>query len=518
MVHHDDHYRDQSPSRGNVNHEDENDFYDALVGRPRRTVDDMRGKVRTAVALGDNNDNTNNGHEDDDNDCNGNDDAESKTTFMQQYLGRIITSILAVAIVIVVFVLLPMYAVHAAKQSRWDHMLYLMCGVFVLIAVPVSVHGIVQHLVNYYMPQVQKYVIRILFMVPIFSIQSWFSLFYHGAAFYIRAFRELYEAFVLSSFLYYIFELLGGEEQVIQRLQLKDAKYGKHGLLSRIFIKGGDWTMGKPFVTNCKYGVLQLVLVKIIGTAIMVTLQSLGKYHPKFGLGWKSPSLYIGIMMVMSITYAMYCLVKLYLATKDDLKEWNPLWKFMCIKGIIFFTFWQGFLISVLHYFGALDTVGGWDHEHVSDGLQDFLLAFEMVFFAILHRYAYPHTDYIHYLKRRTCQSTSGQSQQQQQPHSDSCLETLLLLDSDNNVVNDDDPNSEVVVDVEYAPPTVRQLDRPMSVHRALMGVVPNETLSDIARMGISGLIGDGGSGRPQQGTLGGGGDIVISRDHAELI
>lgn len=123
MVHHDDHYRDQSPSRGNVNHEDENDFYDALVGRPRRTVDDMRGKVRTAVALGDNNDNTNNGHEDDDNDCNGNDDAESKTTFMQQYLGRIITSILAVAIVIVVFVLLPMYAVHAAKQSRWDHML-----------------------------------------------------------------------------------------------------------------------------------------------------------------------------------------------------------------------------------------------------------------------------------------------------------------------------------------------------------------------------------------------------------
>lgn len=292
--------------------------------------------------------------------------------------------------------------------------------------------------------------------------------------------------------------------------------------------------MGRQFVMNCKYGVLQLVLVKLVGTTIMIILQSMGKYHPKLGLGWKSPSLYIGIIMIMSITYAMYCLVKLYLATKDDLKEWNPLSKFMCIKGIIFFTFWQGFLISVLHYFGVLDSIGGWDHEHVSNGLQDFLLAFEMVGFAIAHRYAFPHTDYIHYLKRTSRSHTSKQQQQQFSGGGGSGgLEAMLLFDSDNDVVvdfdNDEDPYNSIV-DVEYAPPTVRQLDRPMSVHRALLGVVPNETLSDIARMGYSGLIG-GGGGNDQnvsrsggsggsQGLCGGrgGGDMVISRDHAELI
>ena len=37
-------------------------------------------------------------------------------------------------IALIVFVLLPMYAVQAAKSSRWDHTLYLICGVFVLIA------------------------------------------------------------------------------------------------------------------------------------------------------------------------------------------------------------------------------------------------------------------------------------------------------------------------------------------------------------------------------------------------
>jgi hypothetical protein len=61
---------------------------------------------------------------------------------------------------------------NAAKESQWDKMLYWAAGVFVLVAVLVSMHGIIQHLVNCYMPQVQKYVIQILFMIPVFSIQS----------------------------------------------------------------------------------------------------------------------------------------------------------------------------------------------------------------------------------------------------------------------------------------------------------------------------------------------------------
>jgi hypothetical protein len=43
----------------------------------------------------------------------------------------------------------------------------------------------------------------------------------------------------------------------------------------------------------------------------------------------------------------------------------------------IFFTFWQGFIISVLHYFGVLGEIGGWDSAHVSDGLQvGWIIAF----------------------------------------------------------------------------------------------------------------------------------------------
>jgi len=69
-------------------------------------------------------------------------------TFIHKYLSRIVTAILAILLVALVFVLLPTYAVNAAKQSRWDETLYWTAGVFVLVAVPVSVHGIIQHLVN----------------------------------------------------------------------------------------------------------------------------------------------------------------------------------------------------------------------------------------------------------------------------------------------------------------------------------------------------------------------------------
>ena len=155
-----------------------------------------------------------------------------------------------------------------------------------------------------------------------------------------------------------------------------------------------------------------------------------------------------------------------------------------------------------------------WDSEHVADGLNDFLISFEMVLFAIAHRYAFPHTDYLHYLQRHRGSTLGKQSSSSAGGRPIQSEETLLLFDQDHNAV------SGAMVDVEYEPPTVRQLDRPMSVSRALLGVVPNETISDIARMSMSGRVVDSGArGTSSRGGLSeGGGDIVFSRDHAEGI
>ena len=257
--------------------------------------------------------------------------AGREDTFARRLLGPIVAGVLAVGLLGFIFAFVPYKAVSAAGNDQYDQVLYWTSGAFVCVAVPVSVHGIVQHLVNFYMPQVQKYVVRILFMVPIFSIQAWISLFVHDAAFWISTFRELYEAFVLSSFVYYIIELLGGEDQLALTLRTKTPRHGQHGGLLRWC---GAWDMGRPFLLNCKYGVLQYVLVKTIATILVIVLKSIGKFESG-AWGWNQPYTWIAVIMNFSIGYALYCLVKLYYATKDDLKDYHPIWKFLCIKGIV---------------------------------------------------------------------------------------------------------------------------------------------------------------------------------------
>mmetsp|Transcript_14687 Transcript_14687/g.28285 ORF Transcript_14687/g.28285 Transcript_14687/m.28285 type:complete len:501 (+) Transcript_14687:92-1594(+) len=441
-----------------------------------------------------------------------------------KYLLRVLAAILAISLVGLVFGLLPYLAVHEAAKEKYNHTLYLVAGIFVLVTVPISSQGILQHLVNWYMPQVQKFVVRILFMVPIYSIEAWFSLYFHGAFEYLRAFRELYEAFAIASFLYYIIELLGGEENLALALRTKNGSYGSHVFVFKLVCK--EWNMGREFMMNCKYGVLQYVLIKTLATIVVFILESKGLFQPGVW-SWGSAYGYIAVTMNISIGYALYCLVKLYYATKDDLKDWRPVPKFLCIKGIIFFTFWQGFLIQCLHSFGVIKGVAGWDSEHVVDGIQDTLICMEMVIFAVAHRYAFPHTDYIHYSIRHrhnNSRPSSSSTRDHRPNNSGADTEALILFDQDHNVVHDPDQR----IDVEYHPPTIRQLDAPLSVSRALLGsVVPHETFSDIARMSLGGTVvvsGDGGRGRSGMSTGSGtdnnGGDnkIVFSMDQAEGI
>jgi hypothetical protein len=70
--------------------------------------------------------------------------------------------------------------------------------------------------------------------------------------------------------------------------------------------------------------------------------------------------------------------------------------KFLCVKGILFFSFWQSLAVSVLVAAGAIKRLGPYtDSEHISVGLNDTLICFEMPIFAIAHMYAFSHTDYI---------------------------------------------------------------------------------------------------------------------------
>lgn len=70
--------------------------------------------------------------------------------------------------------------------------------------------------------------------------------------------------------------------------------------------------------------------------------------------------------------------------------------KFLCVKGILFFSFWQSIAISTLVAVGVITKLGPYtDSEHISLGLTDTLICVEMPFFAIAHMYAFSYRDFV---------------------------------------------------------------------------------------------------------------------------
>jgi hypothetical protein len=52
--------------------------------------------------------------------------------------------------------------------------------------------------------------------------------------------------------------------------------------------------------------------------------------------------LYITIIYNISVSLALYALFLFYHATRDLLSAYDPVWKFLTVKSVIFLSFWQG--------------------------------------------------------------------------------------------------------------------------------------------------------------------------------
>lgn len=72
----------------------------------------------------------------------------------------------------------------------------------------------------------------------------------------------------------------------------------------------------------------------------------------------------------------------------------QPVGKFLSIKSILFFTFWQGVIIAALNHWHVLTVVGTWSEHEVAVGLQDFAICLEMFLLSIVHIYVFEFQSY----------------------------------------------------------------------------------------------------------------------------
>jgi hypothetical protein len=157
-------------------------------------------------------------------------------------------------------VLIPTVIYRALLDRHIDIAALDSAGIMVCGTLILSLRLVYLHLTHWYMPDVQKYVVRILWMVPIYAVQSWLSLRFHQLRIYIDSVRDLYEAYVIASFVYYLIELLGGQDALVNILEQKrHTRLGHHAFPLSLILE--PWELGVEFMLQCKHGVLQYVVL-----------------------------------------------------------------------------------------------------------------------------------------------------------------------------------------------------------------------------------------------------------------
>ncbi|KAL4063857.1 DUF300-domain-containing protein [Scleroderma citrinum] len=266
-------------------------------------------------------------------------------------------------------------------------------GVSTFVAVVVSGISIWLQLRNYRKPLLQRMVIRIMVMVPLYAIASLISLFSLEAAFFIDVIRDIYEAFVIYCFFVLLLDYLGGERSLLIML------HGRPPIpaIFPVSLWRSDIDVSDPYTfLFLKRGILQYVQVKPMLALASSIMKATGTYN-EGDFRARSGYLYVSIIYNTSICLSLWCLAVFWMCINEDLKPFRPIPKFLCVKGILFFSFWQSIIISTLVALGVITRLGPYtDSEHISLGLTDTLICFEMPFFAAAHMYAFSYRDFIH--------------------------------------------------------------------------------------------------------------------------
>lgn len=269
----------------------------------------------------------------------------------------------------------------------------IVAGVAALIATCLSAVSIVLQAKNYRKPHLQRYVVRILLMVPIYSIASWTSMISLKAAQFVDPIRDIYEAFTIYTFFQLLINYLDGERALIIMTHGREPVshlWPMNHVLARVDISDPHTFLA------IKRGILQYAWLKPILSVAAIIMKATNTYQEGY-VGLKSGYFWSGIIYNISVTLSLYSLGLFWVCMHNDLQRFRPVPKFLCVKLIIFASYWQGFMLSILVWLGAIpDNVEGYTPDNLAAAIQDALICIEMPAFAIAHWYAFSWQDFAH--------------------------------------------------------------------------------------------------------------------------
>lgn len=262
------------------------------------------------------------------------------------------------------------------------------CAALTLIISSISVY---QHCRNYNKPREQRQILRVLYMPPVYAIISFLSYRYFRSYTYYSLVESAYEAITLSAFLLLLIEYVATTatgHDALKAMERKDKR--------RLPIPFCCWRYRPTkayFMYTVKWSVLQYVIIRPACSIAGIICEALNVLCESAGWNINYANVYLEVIDFISISVALYGLILFYGLTKDELVGRRPLSKFLAIKLIVMFTFYQSFLFSALEG-SVIKATEYWTATNIADGLTALATCIEMVFFSAFMMWAYTVNEY----------------------------------------------------------------------------------------------------------------------------
>lgn len=259
------------------------------------------------------------------------------------------------------------------------------CGFSSVISISISLVSIYLQLTNYRKPFQQRLILRILIMVPIYSITCFTCLVLPTLIKYVEPIREIYELFVIYTFFELLAEMLGGEREIMY------SSVHKPPVPIPIL---GHLDLSDPYHFRAvKIGILQYVWLKPLICLTILLCQFTGHYDVN-DIGFTSTYLWIGLLYNFSATLSLSCLAIFWRCLYEELSQFKPWGKFLCVKLIIFASYWQGGLLAILNFLNLLPSEETSDNNNIAIMIQNLILSVELIFFAMGHLVSFDYHEF----------------------------------------------------------------------------------------------------------------------------
>ena len=99
-------------------------------------------------------------------------------------------------------------------------------------------------------------------------------------------------------------------------------------------------------------------MIKPVTAITAIILDRFGLYN-EGTFDYHNGYFYCSVVNNTSISLSLYCLILFYLATEERLKPFSPFYKFLTVKSILFFSFWQTCMFQMLYSLELLERETG---------------------------------------------------------------------------------------------------------------------------------------------------------------